>query len=305
MDKSHPIDRKLLYSIFLNGLIAVTELIGGMFANSFALISDALHNFSDFVALITSFIASKMMYWRNNEKKSYGYSRVEILAAFLNAIVLVLIGAYIIYEALARLYHPENIEAELMVIIAAIGFVANVVSVLLLRPHRGENLNAKSAFLHLMTDALESAAVIVAAILISVFGIHYLDAIISIIIGLLVIKSSWDILLESANILTEGSPKGIDLNDVADFMRGFQGVKGVHHLHIWSLSTNFKALSAHIVVEDMQLSHTTDITSKLENQLSDRFGINHPTFQLEAQPCEDTLISQYHDREVHEQPRHD
>lgn len=299
MIKSRPIERKLFYSILLNGLIAVTELVGGIFSNSFALISDALHNFSDFIALITSFVASKMMYWKNNEKKSYGYSRVEILAAFLNAIALVLVGAYIIYEALARLYSPEKIEAQLMVIIAAIGFAANVISVLLLRPHRGENLNAKSAFLHLMTDALESAAVIVTAILISIFRIHFLDAIISIAIGLLVIKSSWDILLESANILTEGSPKGININDVADFIRGFPGVKGVHHLHVWSLSTNFKALSAHIVVEDMQISRTMNITQKLDDQLSDRFGINHPTFQLEAEACEDNLISQYRDRELH------
>ncbi len=299
MNKSRPIQWKLFYSIFLNGLIAVTELVGGVFSNSFALISDALHNFSDFIALIASFIASKMMYWQNNEKKSYGYSRVEILAAFLNAIVLVLIGAYIIYEALARLYSPQVIEARLMVIIAAIGFLANLISVLLLRPHKDENLNARSAFLHLATDALESAAVIVTAILISIFKVHYLDAIVSIAIGLLVIKSSWDILLESANILTEGSPKGIDLNDVADFIRGFPEVKGIHHLHIWSLSTNFRALSAHIVVEDTHISRTIDLTNKLDSQLYDRFGINHPTFQLEANPCEDTLISQYHDREPH------
>lgn len=299
MFRTSTIERPLLYSILLNGVIAFTELAGGLFSNSLALISDALHNFSDFIALIISFIAVRVMRWDNNEKKSYGYFRVEILAAFINAMALVLIGVYIIYEAISRLYSPVEIRAQLMIIIAAVGFAANLLSVLLLHPHRNENLNAKSAFLHLITDTAESAAVIITAILISIFKIHFLDAIISIAIGLLIIKSSWDLLLESTNILTEGSPKGINLTDVAEFIKSFPGVKSVHHLHIWSLSTNFKALSAHIVVDDMQLSHTEDITSKLDNQLSDRFGINHPTFQLEANPCEDNLISQYRDRETH------
>ncbi len=299
------IERPLFYSIILNGIIAFTELAGGLFSNSLALISDALHNFSDFIALIISFIAAKVVRWDNNEKKSYGYFRVEILAAFINAMALVLIGVYIIYEAISRLYSPEEIHSRLMIVIAAIGLVANIFSVLLLRPHKRENLNAKSAFLHLSTDAAESAAVIVTAILISLFGFRFLDPVISIAIGLLIIKSSWDLLVESANILTEGAPKGIDLNDVAEFIRGFPGVKGVHHLHIWSLSTNFKALSAHIVVEDMRLSNTTDITGNLDIQLSDRFGINHPTFQLEADPCEENVISQYRDRDTAGHPRHE
>lgn len=298
MLRKSTIERPLFYSILLNGVIAFTELVGGLFANSLALISDALHNFSDFIALIISFIAARVMHWDNNEKKSYGYFRVEILAAFINAVALVLIGVYIIYEAVSRLYSPEDVHGRLMIIIAAIGFVANLLSVLLLHPHKKENLNAKSAFLHLMTDAAESAAVIIAAVLISVFGLRFLDPAISIAIGLLIIKSSWDLLLESANILTEGSPKGIDLNDVAEFIKEFPGVKGVHHLHIWSISTNFKALSAHIVVDDMQLSRTTDITNRLDTQLSDRFGINHPTFQLEADACEETVISQYRDRDT-------
>lgn len=299
MLRKSTIERPLFYSIILNGIIAFTELAGGLLSNSLALISDALHNFSDFIALIISFIAARVIHWENNEKKSYGYFRVEILAAFINATALVLIGVYIIYEAFSRIYKPEHIHSGLMIIIAAIGFAANMVSVLLLHPHKGHNLNAKSAFLHLATDAAESAAVIVVAILISLFNLRLLDPLVSILIGLLIIKSSWDLLLESANILTEGAPKGINVNDVAEFIKTYPGVKGVHHLHIWSLSTNFKALSAHIVVDDMQLSRTLEITNSLDGQLSDRFGINHPTFQLEADPCEDTLISQYRDREPH------
>ncbi len=290
------VERRLSYSILLNGSIALAELIGGVFANSLALVSDAMHNFSDFIALIISLVATHVMGWSGNAKKSYGYFRFEILAAFINSVLLVLIGAYIIYEAIARLYHPLRVNSQLMIIIAAAGFGANLLSVLLLHGHRKENLNLKSAFLHLTTDTLESGAVILAAVAISVFHFPILDPVLSIVIGAFIIKSSWDLLLESTNILTEGSPRGIDLNEVASYIRSFPGIKGVHHLHIWSLSSNFSALSAHIVVDDMQLSSTIVITGELEHQLADKFKIDHPTFQLEADACEEELISQFRDR---------
>ena len=299
MDKKRQLERKLFYSILLNGLIALTELVGGAFANSLALVSDAMHNFSDFVALIISLIATRMMNWTGNTKKSYGYFRFEILAAFINSALLVLIGAYIIYEAIGRFSHPLQIRTQLMLIIATIGFAANLFSVFLLHKHREENLNVKSAFLHLLTDTLESAAVIATAVAISLFNFSILDLIVSVIIGIFIIKSSWDLLLESVNILTEGSPEGIDLNEVADFIKTFPGIKGVHHLHIWSLSSNFRALSAHIVVDDMQLSRTGAITNELESRLANKFSIDHPTFQLEADACEEDLISQYRDRNSH------
>jgi cobalt-zinc-cadmium efflux system protein len=296
MEFKHITEKPLFYSILLNGLIAIVELIGGLFSGSLALISDAMHNFSDFIALIISFVASRIMYWSGNTKKSYGYFRFEILAAFVNSVLLVLIGAYIIYEALTRFSHPVRINSMLMLVIATIGFATNSFSALLLRKHKKENLNIKSAFLHLITDTLESAAVIITAVIISIINFSSLDLIISVIIGVFIIKSSWDLLLESTNILTEGSPKGIDLNEVGIFIKNFPGIKGVHHLHIWSLSSNFRALSAHIVVDDMQISRTVMITGKLEQQLATRFNIDHPTFQLEADACEEELIARYRDR---------
>ncbi|HEY9165941.1 MAG TPA: cation diffusion facilitator family transporter [Candidatus Kryptonia bacterium] len=296
MPDRNPLERPLLYSIILNACIFVTELAGGLLSNSLALVSDAMHNFSDLVALTISFAAARMMKWSGNERKSYGYFRVEILAALINSVILVLIGVYIIYEGVARISEPPRIRAALMFVVATVGFGGNIISVFLLRPHRDESLNAKSAFLHLSTDAVESAAVILTAVLISFFKIQIFDALISVAIGILIIKSSWDLLLESVNILTEGSPKGIDLNEVADLIRRYPGVIGVHHLHIWSLSTKFRALSAHIVVQDMPISRTTGITNGIETELRSKFSIDHPTFQLEAIACEDDLISQYRDR---------
>lgn len=301
MEFRHITEKPLFYSILLNGLIAAVELIGGFFSGSLALVSDAMHNFGDFVALIISFVATRIMYWSGDTKKSYGYFRFEILAAFLNSVLLVLIGAYIIYESFARLSHPVHIDSMMMLVIAGIGFAANLFSLLLLRKHKKENLNIKSVFLHLITDTLESAAVIVTAVVITFIKFLSLDLIISIIIGVFIIKSSWDLLLESTNILIEGSPKGIDLNEVGDFIKNFPGIKGVHHLHIWSLSSNFRALSAHIVVDDMQLSHTLVITGELGQQLADRFDIDHPTFQLEADACEEELIPQY--RDINRKPK--
>ena len=286
-------EKPLFYSILLNGLITVVELAGGFFSGSLALVSDAMHNFGDFVSLIISFLATRMTQWEGNTKKSYGYSRFEILAAFINSVLLVLIGVYILYEAVARFSHPVKINSDLMLAVAVVGFTANLLSVLLLRRHRKENLNIKSAFLHLMTDTLESAAVIITAVVIAFIKFSTLDLIISVIIGIFIIKSSWDLLLESTNILTEGSPKGINLEEVGNFIKTFPGIKGVHHLHIWSLSSNFCALSAHIVIDDMQLSRTLNITGELEQQLSTKFRIDHPTFQLEAHACEEDLIAQY------------
>lgn len=198
-----------------------------------------------------------------------------------------------------RFSHPVPIDSTLMMVIALIGFAGNLFSVLLLRKHEKENLNIKSAFLHLITDTMESATVIITALVISLVSFSSLDLIVSVIIGVFIIKSSWDLLLESINILTEGSPKGIDLNEVGSFIRNFPGIKGVHHLHIWSLSSNFRALSAHIVVDDMQISRTVMITGELEEQLETRFSIDHPTFQLESRPgreCEEQLIARYGDR---------
>jgi len=298
MEYKHIAEKPLLYSILLNGLIAAVELVGGFFSGSLALISDAMHNFGDFIALTISLVAGRMMFWAGNTKKSYGYFRVEILAAFVNSVLLVLIGVYIIYEALARFSHPVRINSVLMLAIAAVGFAANLFSVLLLRKHREENLNIKSAFLHLTTDTLESGAIIVTAIIIAFAKFSSLDLIISVIIGIFIMKSSWDLLVESTNILTEGSPEGVDITEVGNFIKSFPGIKGVHHLHIWSLSSNFRALSAHIVVDDMELSRTAVITGELERQLATRFNIDHPTFQLESRlgrDCAEELIVQYRD----------
>ena len=279
--------KHLIIAIILNAVIFIVELVGGILTNSLALISDSLHNLSDFFALILSYIALKVIQWKSNSEKSYGYVRVEIFVAFINALALVLIGLYVISEGIQRFAYPEPVAGGWMLVIAAVGFVVNTAATLLLKSHAHHDLNMKSAYLHLLTDALESLAVVVVAGIIVWKDWRILDPLISIAIGLFIIKSAWSIVAETVHILTEGTPRGINLDEVATFIQSFPGVKNVHHLHIWGLSSRVRALSAHIVVQDQLISAGNAISLQLEKELEHRFGINHPTLQLESSVCED------------------
>ena len=279
--------KRLVIAIILNAVIFIVEFVGGFLTNSLALISDSLHNLSDFFALILSYIALRVVQWKSNSEKSYGYVRVEIFVAFINATTLVLIGMYIIYQGIQRFAHPEPVAGGWMLIIAIVGFVVNTAATLLLKTHAHHDLNLKSAYLHLLTDAVESLAVVVVAGIIAWKDWRILDPIVSIGIGLFIIKSAWSILAETVHILTEGTPRGIDLHEVAAYIQSFPGVENVHHLHIWGLSSRVRALSAHIVVQDQLISKGNKISSQLEQELEHRFGINHPTIQLESSVCGD------------------
>ncbi len=275
-------EKNITISIFLNAIIVAGELTSGILSNSLALISDALHNFSDLISLVLSLVAAKMKSWKANSRKSYGYIRAEIIVAFINSSTLLVIGVYIVYEAVGRLAAPEPVIGKWLIIVAGISFVANALSTYLLHKNSKEDLNAKSAYLHLFYDAVNSLFVVIAGILIYFYQWYILDPIFSIVIGLFIIKSAWDIILETVNILSEGTPKEIDLEEVQKFIEAVPEIKDVHHLHIWTLASNFYALSAHVVIKDQMLSSGYLIIDKLEKELESRFGINHPTFQLEA-----------------------
>lgn len=283
---SHP-TKHFGLAILINTVIFLVELIGGLLTNSLALISDAFHNLSDVVALILSFGAARLARKKSSAEKTYGYGRFEILAALINAVTLVGIGGYIIYEGIVRLMNPAPVAGKWMIIIAVVGFLANTASALLLRGDAKQNLNSRSAYLHLMTDAIESLGVIVVGILIYWKGWYLLDPLVSIIIGIFIIKSTWEILSETVQMLTEGTPKSISLHAVADFMLAFPGIENIHHLHIWSVGSGFKALSAHLLVSDRLISQGELISTVLARALKEKFDINHPTFQLESTPCQD------------------
>ncbi|MCX6142069.1 MAG: cation diffusion facilitator family transporter [Ignavibacteriales bacterium] len=293
--------KHLAAAIVLNAVIFLVEIVGGVMTNSMALISDALHNFSDLLALALSYAASKIVLWKSNSQKSYGYGRIEILVAFINAAALVIIGLYVVYEGVRRFADPQVVNGTWMLSIASFAFVANTAGTLLLKQHAHADLNMKSAYLHLLTDAVESIGVVVVAAMIAWQGWQVLDPLISIGIGAFIIKSGWDVVSETTHLLAEGTPRGIDLDEVARFMQSFPGVREVHHVHIWGLSSHLRALSAHIVVEDQRISEATRITSLLEHALEEKFGINHPTFQLECSTCPEqgVVVDAHHESREH------
>jgi cobalt-zinc-cadmium efflux system protein len=290
--------KRLVIAIALNAVIFVVEFVGGLLTNSLALISDSFHNLSDFFALILSYAASRIVLWKSNSRKSYGYVRVEIFVAFFNAMLLVLIGIYVVWHGILRFMNPEPVAGGWMLAVGVLGFVVNAAATLLLRGDAHTDLNMKSAYLHLLTDALESLAVVVVAIMIAWKGWNVLDPVISVGIGMFIVYSAWGIISEAVHLLTEGTPRGIDLHEVAEFIRSFPGVENVHHLHIWGLSSHIRALSAHVVVRDQMISTGNAILSGLEKELERRFGINHPTLQLECAVCgeQGTLVDLHQQR---------
>ncbi len=274
--------RNLVVSILLNSLIVIGELIAGIFSNSLALISDALHNFGDLLSLILSLAAVRMSNWKATPNKSYGYIRAEIIVAFINSSALVVIGIYLIYEGVGRIITPGIVTGKWIIITAVLAFVGNTISTVLLHKNSKDNLNTKSAYLHLFYDSINSFLVIIAGIFIYLYNWVILDPLFSILIGLFIIKSGWDVVLETVNILSEGTPKEINLNEVTAFICSFPEVKEIHHLHIWSLSSKMYALSVHVVVNDQLISKGYLIIDQIEKALKEKFNIDHPTIQLEA-----------------------
>lgn len=277
------LSRTLVIAIVLNAVIVIGEIIGGIIGNSLALLSDALHNLGDLFALILSLFASRLALRKANAKSSFGYIRSEIIISFINSSILLLIGVFIIYEGIIRIQEPQEIKGNLLIIIALISFFANAYSSYLLHSHSKHDLNAKSSYLHLFYDAIHSLAIVVVGIFIILFNWTFLDALSSVVIGVFMIKSSWSVVSESAQILNEGTPKEIDHHEVEEYLKSFPEIKGIHHLHIWKLSSTFIALSVHITVEDQPVSSAYLIIDKIEKALMEKFKINHPTIQVEAE----------------------
>jgi cobalt-zinc-cadmium efflux system protein len=277
------IRKNLLIAIILNSVIVVAQIAGGFLSNSLALISDALHNLGDLFALVLSYTANYLSIKSGNNRMSFGFLRSEIIAAFINSSLLILIGAYIVYEGIIRINSPEPIAGGLMIIVAAIGFLANAFSAYLLHKDSAHNLNVKSSYLHLFYDAIHSLVVVFVGVLIFFFNWVILDSISSIVIGLFIVKSAWNVVSEATSILNEGVPKEINPEEVEKELRKVEGVKDIHHIHIWKLASNFIALSAHVVVDDRLVSEGYLIISRIEKVLIEKFGINHPTIQLEAE----------------------
>jgi cobalt-zinc-cadmium efflux system protein len=292
----HPnrgVERRFLISIAITSLILFAEVIGGIWTGSLALLSDAAHVFMDIFALALSFVALRLSALPPDDKHSYGYHRLEVFAALVNGISLVAIAVGIWWEAINRFSHLQEIRSTEMMVIAAIGLVANlVVAFILGRPegtgdehhHSVEDLNVHSAFLHVLGDAISSVGVILAAVLISFTGWEWLDPLVSIFIGGLIGVSAYRVTRSSIHILIEGVPVGMSMPKVETAIQQIQGVANVHDLHIWSICSGHAALSAHIMLDNFQDDHS-DLRNRIKEALEHQFGIEHTTLQFESEPC--------------------
>ena len=273
-------DARLILSLALNLLITLLQVVGGIMANSLGLLSDAAHNLSDVVALGLSLWAVRLGRRPATPRRTFAYKRAEILVAMFNSAVLVAISVFIIFEAVRRMLAPHSVEGLVVVGFAAAGLVINGIAALLLRTHGGD-LNLRSAFLHLLGDAVTSLGVMLSGLIVYLTGWSYADAIVSVLVSLWITREAVAIVRKTVNVLMEGTPEGLEFAEVDQAMMSVAGVKGVHDLHIWAISSSDLALSAHVVVADAALSELGAVMTALKEMLARDFGVGHVTVELE------------------------
>ena len=281
---AHGRGKILIGSLVLTLVFVAAEAVAGWWSGSLALLSDAGHNFTDAFGLLLAATAFYLGTRPGDSVKTFGYQRSGVLAAFLNALMLVGFSAFLIWESYQRLLAPEPVNESIMLWMAAIGLVVNVVIAWGLGGHR-HDLNIRAAFLHQIGDAASCLAIIAGAAIIYYTGWLAIDPILSFLMSIVIIWTAWDIFRDSLNILLEGLPKGLKLAEVTEAIRHAQGVEEVHDLHIWSLGSEDRALSCHLVIEDMPPSASESILKNVNGMLAERFAIHHTTIQFEHTRC--------------------
>ena len=277
--------RRLALSLGITLVFVVVEILAGVFANSLALLTDAAHNLTDVLALALTWWALWITAKPANSGKTYGYHRAGILVALVNSTTLALIALGIFYQAWKRFVVPPEVQADILIGVGAAAVVVNLVTALLVRRGADHDLNLRSAFLHLMGDVLSTLGAVVAGIIIHFTGWNWLDALVSVLIGFLILWNAWGILRESLEILMESTPADIDIVALRDDMLAVAGVRGVHDLHVWSITHSLRTLSAHLITDDVQVSSGAKIQVAVGEMLARRFGITHATLQLECMDC--------------------
>jgi cobalt-zinc-cadmium efflux system protein len=274
--------KNLVLSILLNLLITLAQVIGGIISGSLALISDALHNFSDVLSLAISLVAHKLSRRKASINNTFGYKRAELIAAFINAITLIVVALFIIYEALHRLFQPEPIESTLVIWLALLGIVVNGSSVLLLKKDAEHNLNMKSAYLHLLTDMMASVAVLVGGLLMKFYSWFWVDSVMTLFIALYLIYVSYDLIKSATKMLMLFTPETIDIKEVVREVHKIPGVNKLHHIHIWHLNDEELHLEAHLdCSHDIKMSEFNILLDQVEKVLFEKFHINHINIQPE------------------------
>ena len=274
--------KNLFITIALNIVITIAQIFGGIISGSLALLSDAMHNFSDVLALFIAYFANKLASRPNSKDKTFGFKRAEILAALFNASALIGIAIFLVVEAVDKFMFPKPVNSLWVIGLGLLSIILNAASVLLIKDDAHDNMNIRAAYLHLLSDVLTSVAVVVGGILIYFYQIYWVDPLISVIIAFYLVWASYDLVKESSAILMQFTPKEVNLDELIKTIENEPLIKNVHHIHIWKLSDRQIHLEAHLDFnEDLPISKTNEIIDNLEDKLHDKFQIEHTTFQCE------------------------
>lgn len=281
--------KKIFWVALLNAGITVAEVVGGILSGSLALLSDAVHNLSDTVAIVLSYVANRIARRSKDDKRTYGYKRAEILAAFINSAVLLAVSLLLVFEAYKRLRAPESIDGTLMISVAFIGLLADLLSVYLLQKDAHKSLNIKSSYLHLLSDTISSVGVLAGGIAIKLWGVVWIDPLVTVLIALYIMKETKEVIRKTINILLQ-SAAPLDYEAIKADIAGIDQVKNIHHVHSWMSDEKTVYLEAHIDVDDILLSKVEGIYDQIEEILKGRYGISHVTLQAEVDRCCDKNI---------------
>jgi len=276
-------DRRLGWAIAINMLLTLAQIIGGIVSGSLALIADALHNFSDAASLLIAWVARRIGRQPADHFKTFGYKRAEVIAALINLVTLVIVGLYLIYEALWRMVEPQVIEGWTVIVVAGVALVIDIATALLTYSMSKNSMNIRAAFLHNVSDALASVGVILAGSLILLYEWYWSDTLLTLLIAGYVLYQAATMLPDTIHILMQGTPEGISVDEVIRSMEHVEGVLNVHHVHIWQLDEHENALEAHVVINDF--AQTEQIKMALKAELEQRFSIVHSTLEFEINHC--------------------
>ncbi len=284
-DLTRSTTRRLALSLGITLALVVVEIFAGIIANSLALLTDAAHNFTDVLALALAWHAIRLALRPAHSGRTYGYHRAGILVALFNSTTLALIALGIFHEAYKRFVAPPEVQTDILIGVGLAAVVVNLVTALLVRRGADNDLNLKSAYLHLMGDVLSTVGAVAAGILIRFTGLNWIDPLVSVFIGLLILWNAWGIIRESVSILMEGTPADIDIQTMLGEIQSVAGVSGVHDLHVWSITRSLRTLSAHLVTSDVTVSAGAKIQAAVNELLARKYSITHATLQLECVEC--------------------
>jgi cobalt-zinc-cadmium efflux system protein len=282
-------EQKLLLIFVFTLTLMVVEFAGGLLSKSLALISDAGHMLTDSLAIFLSYLALRWGRMPPSDRRTFGYHRIEIIIALVNGLFLLAVAGYIFFEAVHRFFNPQEIRTGILLAVAVIGLTGNLFGMLILRSETHENLNIRGAFLHILADTLSSVGVVIGGVVIALTGWNVIDSLIGIMIGGIVLRGAVDLIMESGEVLMEATPRDIDMGQLKKDVGEIPGVKDFHDIHVWTIGSGRRALSGHLLTDNISTQESQRMICAAREILAERYGITHTTLEVECESCLNTI----------------